>query len=45
MQSEDTEMQVATYVSSDANLPVRLSDRRLIRAKVNIFFLDEILRK
>lgn len=27
MQSEDTEMQVATYVSSDANLPVRLSDR------------------
>ena len=27
MQSEDTEMQVATYVSSDANLPVRLSNR------------------
>ena len=27
MQSEDTEMQVATYVSSDANLLVRLSDR------------------
>ena len=27
MQSEDTEMQVATYVSSDANLPVRLSHR------------------
>ena len=27
MQSEDTEMQVATYVSSDANLPLRLSDR------------------
>ena len=27
MQSEDTEMQVATYVSSDGNLPVRLSDR------------------
>ena len=27
MQSEDTEMQVATHVSSDANLPVRLSDR------------------
>ena len=27
MQSEDTEIQVATYVSSDANLPVRLSDR------------------
>ena len=27
MECEDTEMQVATYVSSDANLPVRLSDR------------------
>ena len=27
MQSEDTEIQVATYVSSYANLPVRLSDR------------------
>ena len=27
MQSEDTEIQVATYVSSDANLPVWLSDR------------------
>ena len=30
MQCEDTEMQVATYVSSDANLPMRLSYRDLL---------------